>query len=477
MGKRSLPKTLIHRNGQLAPITDSTYTWDPARNLGSVDDAVDNTFDRTLGYDDIDRLVQADAPSGWGTTAIAYDGRGNITSQNFGPAGSLTYTYDAASNRLTGVSGNRNLTLSYDVYGNVIGNGEANFTYDDGSRLRCYRCGTPDQIDYDVDGKGMRVRASKASGLTYSFYAKDGRLLFEYSAADGYFDYVYLLDKLIAKRWATGTIHYHNDLLGSPIAATDGGGNLMWKENYRAWGRPTLITGQSTSSLWYTGAPYDHGTKLSYLGARWYDVVLGRFMGVDPAPFDETNLHSLNRYAYGNNNPFKFKDPDGQAAFLLFAIPILKGAAAWGTAGFAFGWSADVISQSAAFGSDVSYGGAVREAAPTAAAFALGGAVSEAAVIAWTMRQASQLANAGAGRSFGDIISDPKIFNRWLKHSHPTDKPLSASDAQKVWDKLLETGRKPRLDSGHVGTKWDMPHINVEGSHIPVEAGFKPPVP
>ena len=317
---RHLPTKLIHRNGQLAPITDSTYTWDPARNLGSVDDAVDNTFDRTLGYDDIDRLVQADAPSGWGTTAIAYDGRGNITSQNFGPAGSLTYTYDAASNRLTGVSGNRNLTLSYDVYGNVIGNGEANFTYDDGSRLRCYRCGTPDQIDYDVDGKGMRVRASKASGLTYSFYAKDGRLLFEYSAADGYFDYVYLLDKLIAKRWATGTIHYHNDLLGSPIAATDGGGNLMWKENYRAWGRPTLITGQSTSSLWYTGAPYDHGTKLSYLGARWYDVVLGRFMGVDPAPFDETNLHSLNRYAYGNNNPFKFKDPGGTWALPAIAV-------------------------------------------------------------------------------------------------------------------------------------------------------------
>ena len=34
-------------------------------------------------------------------------------------------------------------------------------------------------------------------------------------------------------------------------------------------------------------------------------------MGIDPVGVDENNVHSHNRYAYANNNPSKFVDPDG----------------------------------------------------------------------------------------------------------------------------------------------------------------------
>ena len=34
-------------------------------------------------------------------------------------------------------------------------------------------------------------------------------------------------------------------------------------------------------------------------------------MGVDPVGVDPSNLHSHNRYAYANNNPYKFVDPTG----------------------------------------------------------------------------------------------------------------------------------------------------------------------
>ncbi len=52
--------------------------------------------------------------------------------------------------------------------------------------------------------------------------------------------------------------------------------------------------------------------------ARYYDSVIGRFYSNDPVGF--TNVHTFNRYAYANNNPYKYTDPDGQAAVAGAAI-------------------------------------------------------------------------------------------------------------------------------------------------------------
>jgi hypothetical protein len=53
-------------------------------------------------------------------------------------------------------------------------------------------------------------------------------------------------------------------------------------------------------------------------------------MGVDPVGFQEDNLHSFNRYAYANNNPYRYVDPDGRYAFLvsmaLYALTALSAA-------------------------------------------------------------------------------------------------------------------------------------------------------
>lgn len=106
----------------------------------------------------------------------------------------------------------------------------------------------------------------------------------------------------------------HNDVAGSPIAATDELGNTLWKESYRPYGWRYRWESASTGNRqWFHGKPEDD-TGLSYFGARYFDTVLGRFHGVDPQGFDEANLQSFNRYAYGNNNPYKYWDPDGQAA-------------------------------------------------------------------------------------------------------------------------------------------------------------------
>jgi RHS repeat-associated protein len=105
---------------------------------------------------------------------------------------------------------------------------------------------------------------------------------------------------------------YHLDALGSPVAAADEAGNLLWREDYTPYG-DRLINDPATANetRWYTGHVHDQDTGLTYMGARYYDPTLGRFMGVDPAEFQESAIHSFNRYAYANHNPYRYIDPDG----------------------------------------------------------------------------------------------------------------------------------------------------------------------
>ncbi len=130
-------------------------------------------------------------------------------------------------------------------------------------------------------------------------------------------------------------IHYHNDALGSPVLATDASGSLMWEEAYAPYGgrlthesREVTCSGgdcypvESTwdEKQWFTGKYEETRLGLQYFGARWYDPELGRFLSVDPEPFQVGNIYSFNAYAYGNNNPYKYVDPDGRIPVLAILL-------------------------------------------------------------------------------------------------------------------------------------------------------------
>jgi RHS repeat-associated protein len=54
----------------------------------------------------------------------------------------------------------------------------------------------------------------------------------------------------------------------------------------------------------------DASIRLIRLGAREYDPHLRRFISVDPL-VDSSDPQSMNAYAYSNNSPASFSDPDG----------------------------------------------------------------------------------------------------------------------------------------------------------------------
>ncbi|MGY3791101.1 RHS repeat domain-containing protein [Streptomyces antibioticus] len=77
------------------------------------------------------------------------------------------------------------------------------------------------------------------------------------------------------------------------------------------------------AAAWIGDKHFVGGTKdptgLVHLGARDYDPTTGRFVSVDPVA-DFGDAQQINGYAYSNNNPVTFADPDGKFFGALIAL-------------------------------------------------------------------------------------------------------------------------------------------------------------
>ncbi|MGH1543070.1 MAG: polymorphic toxin-type HINT domain-containing protein [Arenicella sp.] len=116
----------------------------------------------------------------------------------------------------------------------------------------------------------------------------------------------------------TRVTYIHTDADGTPFAATDEQGNLEWQIEHLPFGGEHSNTEvRRNNNLSFAGKIYDKDIGLSYFGGRWYDPASGRFTGIDPMPVNAEDWKTFNRYAYGNNNPYKYVDPDGNLPFLI----------------------------------------------------------------------------------------------------------------------------------------------------------------
>ncbi len=125
-----------------------------------------------------------------------------------------------------------------------------------------------------------------------------------------------LISSVFSAAFAAPVVTYiHTDTLGSPIAATNSSGELVWRESYKPFGERLEKSSQAGARKpWYTGHVQDQDTGLVYMGARYYDPQVGRFMSTDPVGFLDDKPMQFNRYAYANNNPYTYVDPDGEIA-------------------------------------------------------------------------------------------------------------------------------------------------------------------
>ena len=316
---RGLPERSRDAYGSAA-VHDDSYDYDFNGNVAAVSDGLPGApGNRTMTYDSVDRLTGVTAPmfGGDGKAVFTYDAADNLLSARVGNKSNVSYAYDG-SNRLTNVLNSAGATitgLGYDEQGNVTNKNGQVLDFDYGNRLRSLTDGS--QVSsYVYDGLGRRTR-DFMGGSKYSLYSQAGQLVFDSDLRKKLQHwYVYLGGSLVATRerdttnMAVSITYHHTDALGSPVAVTDSARNVVERNQYTPYG--ALLGKPNPDGPGYTGHVMDAATGLTYMQQRYYDPSIGRFLSVDPVTASTVNGGNFNRYWYGNNNPYKFVDPDGR---------------------------------------------------------------------------------------------------------------------------------------------------------------------
>ena len=280
-----------------------------------------NTNMYSFEYDPLERLansrhyLNATLANNLEEKDISYDLNGNMLTMTrvdeSGEEDDLAYSY--SGNHLTSSTYDSNGNMTYDASSGFsiewndlnlikkVSDGDGvlvNYTYlADGTKIRAV----------DADGEGLEYRGS----LTFR-RSSDGTLTPESIAFPG--------GRFVAMQGSDGSIqmmpNYHiSDHLGSVRTIVDGStGQVVETNDYYAfggrWDRSGSLVDQSNRYR-YNGKEEQttFGTPYSDYGARQYSSASGRWLAVDPLA---EKYYSYSPYAFCNNNPVNFVDPDGR---------------------------------------------------------------------------------------------------------------------------------------------------------------------
>jgi RHS repeat-associated protein len=301
LNARQRPETLQLKNGTGSTLQSLTYGYSAAGDVTWILDGVDGADTvNNLTYDGLHRLKTANGI--WGSYSYTYDGLNNLISRT--STNPLNYGYDAATNRLSGVSGAVSRNYGYNPRGGMIGDGTKSFTLNANDQITSIT----GIATYGYDGNGKRIKTTKADGsVEYAFYDPSGTLMYVDRPGGSHTIYLSIDGNTIAELINWNPIYLHPDLLGSPRLGTNASGSTVWREHYGPYGEK--LNGVN-DKIGYTGHAYDAESQLTYAQARFYDPAVGRFMSMDPIGFTGSPF-TFNRYSYGNNNPFAYVDPTG----------------------------------------------------------------------------------------------------------------------------------------------------------------------
>ncbi|MER7672372.1 RHS repeat-associated core domain-containing protein [Kitasatospora sp. NPDC096128] len=281
------------KTGTGTAVSSLAYTYYPSGRLKTqTTNGLAGATTHTYGYDAAGRLSTWN--NGAATTAYAYDGNGNLTSNGtttatynqrnqLSSAGTTSYTYTARGTRTAATTGTTTTSATYDAFDELTGQGGQSYAYDALGRL------------------------TTSAGHTFTYDATSNNL-----TSDGTENYT---------RTPSGGLTSIGNPTGSAFAYSDRHGNLVGtftatgtatagSSAYDPWGKPTATAG-TTHDLGYQGGWTDPTSGQVSTASRWYDPATADFTSRDTANLAPVTAAGANRYAYGAGDPLSNADPSG----------------------------------------------------------------------------------------------------------------------------------------------------------------------
>ncbi|MFQ5740424.1 MAG: RHS repeat domain-containing protein [Acidobacteriota bacterium] len=289
-------------------------TYDAAGNLLKVSRS--NGTESTYTYDENNRLLSirhGEGETSWADLRYTRNGVGNTTSESrrlplpeFQAPGVTQVSVDAA-NQITRFGQD---TLAYDADGNLTQAGTGLWAvYDPENRpTSTTRDGVTTRYTYDATGH--RVASERGIWKRYFHFGPFGNLLFETDErGEVTVLYIYIADRLAARRTGSQDTFYHFDSRGSTLALTDSSGDILAAYSYDPFGKVIHRSGSIYNPFTYAGAfgVMDERGGLFFMKNRFYHASLQRFVQKDPLGF----VAGANLYRYVANSPNDWIDPSG----------------------------------------------------------------------------------------------------------------------------------------------------------------------
>ncbi|WP_141733938.1 RHS repeat domain-containing protein [Oligoflexus tunisiensis] len=347
---------------------ESNYTRDGLGRIIGISRVADGvTTNKTFTFDSIGQLL-SETTDGVVTSAFSYDANGN----RFTSGGNEVYDeHDRLiSNSEWMFTYSRNGFLTKKTH--RISEESIDYLYDNLGNLLQVRQENGAVVEYVVDGLDRRIQRKVSNAFTDAFIYQDKLKPIAQLNEDGsvratfIYGTKYNSPDLIVKNGITyRVIHDH---LGSPIFIVDTRNNeVVQKMTFDTWGKVLEDTNPGFQPFGFAGGLYDSTTGLLRFGARDYDPSIGRWLNKDPITFDG----GWNLYAYSNNDPVNFIDPDGLRPDDPAFWPAPQGAIEPAPEGVAIGAAAGIVGGAAVMCAGEALGVATASRAITPAADAI----------------------------------------------------------------------------------------------------------